>query len=147
MASGANSLQSLSNTRVFEVQRFIVSGGVSTLSHWLTMALLIFAGVIPALATAIGAIVGAIVNYLAQKSYTFKSRSLHRIALPRYIAACAILWLANLVVFMLLNGPLSLPVAPAQLVTTALVAILSYWLYRIMVFTDSQLIADSDSHE
>ena len=147
MASGANSLQSLSNTRVFEVQRFIVSGGVSTLSHWLTMALLIFAGVIPALATAIGAIVGAIVNYLAQKSYTFKSRSLHRIALPRYIAACAILWLANLVVFMLLNGALSLPVAPAQLVTTALVAILSYWLYRIMVFTDSQLIADSDSHE
>ena len=140
-------LQSLNNTRVLEIQRFVVSGGVSTLSHWLTMALLIIAGMLPALATAIGAIVGAIVNYLAQKTFTFKSRKQHRIAIPRYIAACAILWIANLAVFILLNEALAIAVAPAQFITTAIVAILSYWLYRVMVFTDSHLVTGSESHE
>ena len=140
-------LQSLNNTRVLEIQRFVVSGGVSTLSHWLTMALLIIAGMLPALATAIGAIVGAIVNYFAQKTFTFKSRKQHRITIPRYIAACAILWIANLVIFILLNESLAIAVAPAQLLTTTIVAILSYWLYRVMVFTDSHFAAGPDTDE
>ena len=130
-------LQSLKNARVTEIQRFVVSGGVATLSHWLTMALLIIAGMLPAPATAIGAIVGAIVNYLAQKTFTFRSRKQHRITIPRYIAACAILWVANLVVFIFFNESLSIAVAPAQFLTTAIVAISSYWLYRVMVFSDS----------
>ena len=140
-------LQSLNNTRALEIQRFVVSGGVSTLSHWLTMALLIIVGMVPALATATGALVGAIVNYLAQKTFTFKSRKQHRITIPRYIAACAILWIANLVVFILLNVSLSIAVAPAQFLTTAIVAILSYWLYRVMVFSDGDLVAGPDSNE
>jgi putative flippase GtrA len=140
-------LQSLKNTRVMEIQRFLVSGGVATLSHWLTMALLIIAGMLPAPATAIGAIIGAIVNYIAQKTFTFKSRKQHRITIPRYIAACAILWIANLVIFILLNESLSIAVVPAQFITTAIVAILSYWLYRVMVFSDSHLAAGPDSHE
>lgn len=127
----------LSNsTRLTEVMRFVAAGGVATLSHWLTMALLILAGMFPAMATAIGAVLGALVNYLMQKIYTFRSTNSHRIALPRYIAACVFLWLANLLLFMLLNGLFFLSVASAQFITTAFVALMSYWLYRSLVFKE-----------
>lgn len=123
----------------FRVFRFIVAGGLSTLSHWLVMALLVFAAVMPEIASATGALVGAAVNYILQKTFTFQSVRCHRSTLPRYLAACALLWLANLLIFSALIRLLNLPIITAQVVTTALVAILSYWLYKRNVFNDFDL--------
>lgn len=136
VCTGGDVLRMLNSARLNEAMRFVAAGGLATLSHWLTMALLVLVGIFPAMATAIGAIVGALVNYLMQKAYTFRSTNSHRIALPRYIGACAVLWLANLLLFILLNGLFYLPVASAQFVTTALVALMSYWLYRSLVFNE-----------
>jgi hypothetical protein len=47
-----------------------------------------------------------------------------------------LLWLANLLLFVLLHRLLTLPVVSAQFLTTAFVALLSYWLYRHMVFIE-----------
>jgi len=136
MPAGVNVLRRLNSARLAEALRFIVAGGTATLAHWLTMALLVVAGTAPSMATATGAVAGAGVNYLMQKTYTFRSTNDHRVALPRYVAACALLWLANLLLFVLLHRLLHVPVASAQFVTTAFVALLSYALYRRMVFND-----------
>ncbi|MEN8213786.1 MAG: GtrA family protein [Pseudomonadota bacterium] len=128
----------MNSARLSEVMRFITAGGMATLSHWLTMALLIAAGALPALATAVGAVVGAVANYLLQKAYTFRSGHSHHIVLPRYVAACALLWLANLLLFILLHRLFDLSIPPAQLLTTAFVALLSYWLFRSVVFNESR---------
>ena len=136
MSAGVDVLRMLNSARLAELFRFIASGGTATLSHWLTMALLIMAGTAPSMATAIGAVVGAVMNYLLQKAYAFRSSNRHRFALPRYVAACVLLWLANLLLFVLLHRLLTLPVVSAQFLTTAFVALLSYWLYRHMVFIE-----------
>lgn len=103
------------------------------------MALMIFAAVMPEIATATGAIVGAIVNYILQKSFTFQSTQSHKSTLPRYVFACALLWLANLVVFSTLSRLLGMQIVAAQLLATALVAVLSYWLFKKSVFNDIRL--------
>lgn len=116
--------------------RFIVAGGISTLSHWVVMALMIFSSILPEIASATGALVGAIVNYILQKTFTFQSTQSHRSTIPRYIAACAILWLANLLIFSTLIRIINLQIITAQIVTTAFVAILSYLLYKRNTFND-----------
>ena len=127
----------------FQILRFVFVGGVSTLSHWTVMALLIFAAVMPEIATATGAIVGAIVNYILQKSFTFQSTQSHKSTLPRYVFACALLWLANLVVFTTLSRLLGMQIVMAQLLATAMVAVLSYWLFKKSVFNDFRLSSAS----
>jgi putative flippase GtrA len=136
MPAGVDVLRLLNNARLAEAIRFLAAGGLATLSHWLTMALLIVTGTAPSLATAIGAVAGAGVNYLMQKVYAFRSANSHGFALPRYVAACVLLWLSNLLLFVLLHRLFTLPVVPAQFLTTAFVAMLSYWLYRHMVFIE-----------
>lgn len=123
----------------FRVFRFVVAGGLSTLSHWSVMALMIFSAVLPEVATAAGALVGALVNYGLQKSFTFRSMQRHRNTLPRYILACTLLWMANLFVFSILIRLLTVQLVTAQLITTALVAILSYYLFKKSVFNDTRL--------
>jgi putative flippase GtrA len=127
----------------FQVFRFVAAGGLSTLSHWVVMALMIFAAVLPELATAAGALVGAGVNYVLQKSFTFQSMQRHRSTLPRYVFACTFLWMANLLVFSTMIRLLNVQLITAQLITTALVAILSYGLFKKSVFNDARLSSAS----
>lgn len=127
----------------FQIVRFVIAGGVSTLSHWSVMALMVFATVMPEIATATGALVGAAVNYILQKSFTFQSIQGHKSTLPRYVFACALLWLANLFVFSTLSRLLGMQIIMAQLIATALVAVLSYWLFKRSVFNDFRLSSAS----
>ena len=57
--------------------RFAVSGGAATLVHWGSMALLILLGIEALMATAIGALIGAITNYGLQYRVTFRSTSIN----------------------------------------------------------------------
>ena len=45
--------------------RFLISGGLATIVHWAVFALLAHVGIVAVLATTLGAITGAIVNYLS----------------------------------------------------------------------------------
>jgi len=119
---------------LFEPMRFVFSGGVATLSHWLTMGLLIVAGTQPAVATAIGALIGAVINYILQRNVTFRSDVAHSQALRAYLLVCVITWVANLLIFIACHHWLGLTPLYAQGLTTALVAGLSYVLYKTMVF-------------
>lgn len=114
--------------------RFAAAGIAATLLHWACMAALIAAGSDARLATALGALAGAALNYPLQHRHTFSSTRAHGSALPRYLAACAVGWLANLLLFALLHGPVALAAPIAQALTTVAVAALNYLLYARMVF-------------
>ncbi|HED38941.1 MAG TPA: GtrA family protein [Chromatiales bacterium] len=118
--------------------RFALSGGLSTAAHWLVMGVMINAGTLPAVATATGALIGAIVNYVLQRHLTFQSSALHRTALPRYLSVCTVTWVANLLFFLLLHRIFLLSPMVAQGATTVAIALMSYFLYKRIVFNDRQ---------
>ena len=115
--------------------RFLCSGGMATLVHWLSMAGLIAVGLAPAVATAGGALAGATTNYPLQQKWTFAGGRPAG-ALPGYAVTCVLGWVLNGVFFVFLHQTLALAVAPAQLLTTALVALSNYTLYKRWVFHD-----------
>ncbi len=104
-----------------QLLRFCAAGAVGTAAHYLTLGLLVHAGWHATLATCVGAVAGALVNYGLNYRYTFHSWRPHRIAMSRFGAIAAIGWLLNGVVFALLHQGARLPLWPAQLLTTALV--------------------------
>lgn len=119
--------------RVARPLRFVSSGALATGVHWLAMAALIGAGLAPAVATAGGVVAGAATNYPLQQRWTFGARP-GLAALPGYLLTCGLGVLLNSTAFLLLHRGLALSVAPAQLVTTALVAVANYTLYKRCVF-------------
>jgi putative flippase GtrA len=122
-----------------QLQGFITAGGLATLFHWLVMAALIAAGLDPVLATASGSVSGAVLNYGLQRRLAFRNAGPHKFTLWRYVGACFVAWLCNLVFFFLLNNVLTLPVTLSQVVTTGLVAALNYIVYQRLVFHEQTL--------
>lgn len=118
----------------FQISRFLISGGVSTSLHWGAMILLIRYGLDAGLSTAIGSLAGALVNYILQYRYTFCCSLPHSIVVPRYIASISVSWLANLFLFIFLYELVMFPVIASQLLTTALVTLINYYLYQSRVF-------------
>src|SRR5699024_5113999 len=102
--------------------RFLISGGSATALHWGAMSILITLGADAVVATAVGAALGAVSNYLLQFHRTFQARAQHSRAMPRYFAVVCVGWLVNQLVFMGLHEGLALAVTPAQVLTTLLVA-------------------------
>ncbi len=116
------------------VLRFLVSGGIATAVHWATLWGLIHLQVEAVLASSIGAFVGAIVNYVLQYFFTFKTKRQHKQALLAYIPAVAFSWSLNLVLFYSLYGGLFTEPLMAQVVTTAVVAVVNFLVYKKVVF-------------
>lgn len=115
--------------------RFLTGGGVATLMHWLVMFLMIQAGSDARLATATGATVGLVVNYLAQYRYTFQSGLPHRVAFSRYLACAGLGWGLNLAGFSTLYTVTGMALA-AQAVATATTAFANYLLAEKFVFPE-----------
>jgi len=114
--------------------RFLASGGLATALHWLVMTALVSIQVPAVAATALGAIAGACLNYLLQYHFTFRARTDHTKSVPVYVLVAALGWLANLGLFAGLHLLLDLPAASAQVLTTGIVALLNYVLYKRFVF-------------
>jgi putative flippase GtrA len=121
-------------TLVKLVLRFLVSGGIATAIHWATMWGLIDLQVEAVLASSIGAFVGAIANYFLQYFFTFKTKRRHKQALLAYIPAVLVSWLLNLVLFYSLYGWLLPDPLMAQMVTTGIVMVVNFLLYKKVVF-------------
>lgn len=116
------------------VGRFILSSGVATSLHWGLMAILIALDVGAGIATAAGSALGALGNYLLQRYFTFRSHVNHCDALPAFVAVATVAWFANLVVFSVLHAFFELALLPAQGLTTLFVALLTFTLYKKVVF-------------
>ena len=117
-----------------QIKRFIISGGSSTLLHYITMGLLIFLGMDAIWATSIGAVSGAVYNYVLQYYYTFRSQRKHKHSLYAYLAASVLAWLSNLLLFMLFHKILEAGIIIAQLLTTSIVTLQNFIIYKKLVF-------------
>jgi len=116
------------------VLRFLVSGGIATAFHWATLWGLIHLQVEAVLASSIGAFVGAVVNYFLQYFFTFKTKRRHKQATLAYIPAVSISWLLNLGLFYSLYGGLFSEPLVAQVVTTSIIMLVNFLLYKKVVF-------------
>ena len=116
------------------VLRFLVSGGIATAVHWATLWGLINLHIEAVLASSIGAFIGAIVNYVLQYFFTFKTKRLHKQALLAYIPAVSISWLLNLGLFYSLYRSLFSEPLMAQVVTTSIIMLVNFLLYKKVVF-------------
>jgi putative flippase GtrA len=115
---------------------FAALGAVGTLVHYAVLIGLVetaLAG--PALATALGAVVGALVNYGLSRRLAFKSTRAHREALPRFLLVAGIGIVLNPLLLAGLLAATSWPYLACQgLVTLGLLAvnyaIHSRWTFR-----------------
>ena len=124
----------MSRHNFYQLLRFMTSGGTATLVHFMTMGVLVYSGTEPSIATAIGAIAGAILNYLLQYYFAFRSSRRHSLSLISYTAASGLAWISNLILFILFHDFIELNVVFAQLSATAVVTIQNYFVYNKLVF-------------
>ena len=75
---------------------FGVVGAIATLAHYITLILLVEVGdVSPVVSTSAGFAVGALVNYILNHRYTFKSNKAHLDAAPIFFSIALITGLLN----------------------------------------------------
>lgn len=130
MLSVSNSL----TTHAAHIARFAGAGGLATAVHWLLMTGLVLLKLPALLATVVGSIAGAGVNYVLQRHLAFRHRHDHPQQGARYVIACLLLWLANAMVFWIANVFLVLVIWQSQLLASAATALLAYCLYQFLVF-------------
>lgn len=80
---------------------FAGMGLIGTLAHYLTLlALVEWVGLSSVTGSAIGFVVGALVNYSLNYYFTFRSKASHRVALPKFMAVATIGFCLNMLVMM-----------------------------------------------
>lgn len=120
--------------------RFAGAGLLSTGTHWLVMATLVMSGLPALFATVAGSVAGAGANYVLQHRLTFHDRHRHPQQLPRYVLACAFLWLSNALIFFLGDSVMVLAVWLSQLLATVITAVLSFHVFKNLVFVGEDRI-------
>lgn len=116
------------------VARFAGAGLLATGAHWIVMAVLVVSGLPALAATVAGSMAGAVTNYVLQHRLTFHDRHKHPDQAGRYVMACMLLWLGNALVFFLGDSVMLLPVWISQVLATVATAVLSFHVFRSLVF-------------
>lgn len=75
-------------------RQFVVFAGmglVGTVAHYSTLlALTEWLGIAPVTGSAIGFVVGALVNYVLNYKFTFRSSTFHSVAMPKFMTVAAV---------------------------------------------------------
>lgn len=111
--------------------RFLAAGVVNTLFGYVMYLCGLLAGLAPELALLLATAIGAVFNYFTTARFVFAHHSMSR--LPLFVAAYACIYGINAVAIrLLLNG--GLPPAAAQALLVPAMAILSFVIFRTVVF-------------
>ena len=123
------------NTSKFirQLSGFGLAGGLATSLHWATMATLIWVGFSAAFATAIGSAVGAVANFRLQGDIAFPQSQRDRSTLLRYLFACGLAWVSNLLCFLGFQH-CGCTTEVAQALATGCVTAQNFFIYKLMVF-------------
>ncbi len=122
---------------VQEFRKFIVYcfvGVIATGAHYAVMVALVRWGDTPEVATCVGYIAGAIVKYPLNYGLVFSSRERHSVAVPKFVAALAIGFALNAIVFAMLLRFLDTYYMVSQVITTGIVLFANYLLARYWIF-------------
>ncbi|MCG5510354.1 GtrA family protein [Ectothiorhodospira lacustris] len=115
---------------------FVTVGGISTAGHYtLFIGLAYTANVEPTLASTIGFIGGAIINYILNYRFTFKATGTHTTIAPRFIAAALSGMLLN--AGLLATGVYILKInyLAAQIASTAVVLFWNFIINKYWTFS------------
>jgi putative flippase GtrA len=117
-----------------QLLHFSIVGVLGTTVHFFVLYTLVRLGVSPLASTTIGAISGAVLNYLLSYYLVFRSRRAHYKALPRFLLIAAIGWGLNGVLFQGLYVYSEIPLWVAQFITTGIVLFWNFSGNRIVTF-------------
>ena len=117
-----------------QIKKFIISGGGATACHFSIMWLLIYFKIHATISTAVGMIVGAILNYFLQYNWTFKADIDHFKSTKNYIITVILSFGSNLLLFWLFYEFFSINTLLSQILTSSIVAFQNYLIYKKFVF-------------
>ena len=117
---------------------FVAVGTLGTASHYLTLVTSVWSGLQPVSASALGAGVGAFVNYFLNYHFTFAAQSVHRTSAPRFALIALASVALNTLVMALEVNVLHIRYLFAQVVATGFVLSTNflasrYWAFRVGV--------------
>lgn len=131
----ASNLVIAPNSRWSTILGSLVAGGVGTAFQYLILILLVESfNVNAVLASAIGAFVGAIVNFILNHRFTFGGRRSWRSTSQRYVIATLLILLFNIAAMSLLVEIMRTDYRIAQITSTVLAFFVSYLLNDFWVF-------------
>ncbi|MGE5404211.1 MAG: GtrA family protein [Candidatus Saccharibacteria bacterium] len=106
---------------------YALVGVIGTLAHYsILIGLVELCKVSVLVATTIGAIFGAAVNYIFNYRFTFKSNAGHLIAMPKFFSIAALGFLLNSILMHMLVNTMEFAYLPSQLLTTIAVLLSGY---------------------
>lgn len=116
---------------------FGMVGALATPAHFLTLILLVELGGVGAVwATSVGAAVGALVNYLLNHRYTFRSRKPHLEAGPKFFTIALMTGLLNALLVYLGVDQMGMHYLPAQVCATLIVFLANFLLNSVWTFRE-----------
>lgn len=124
------------NMVVKQFLRFSGVGAIGTAGHYLTLVLLVeVAGVDAVPASLAGFVVGALINYHLNRTYTFRSDVAHRVAMPKFFTIAAIGALLNTLIMSLAVNQLGLHYLLSQVLATGIVLVWGFAGNRLWTFS------------
>jgi putative flippase GtrA len=129
--------------------KFAGVGLIGTVGHYsVLVALVDLAGADPVLASTLGFITGAIINYRVNHKFTFNSSASHKTAAPKFLSVALIGVLVNITIMYLLVSIFLFYYLIAQIAATGIVLIWNFLGNRLWTFrVDSVEDTDSAGHK
>lgn len=120
---------------ILQIASFGWVGLLATATHFATLALVVeYAIAGPVAASTLGAIAGAVVSYLLNRAFTFESTRSHAGAVPRFMVVALVSFALNALLMELLVHQLGIFYLAAQVITTGLTMMWTFFGYRIWAF-------------
>jgi len=115
--------------------RFAAVGAIGTAFHYMALYLLVeYSGSGPVLASSVGFVLGAVINYFLNYRFTFASEKLHTEALPKFFLVAILGLPLNSGVMAFYTSVIPLHYLLAQLLATGVVLIWNFTANRIWTF-------------
>jgi putative flippase GtrA len=132
------------NRAAREFTRYAAAGAIGTAAQYLTLGALVrIAGANAVLASTLGMIAGAFINYVLNYRYTFGSSQRHRESMPRFFFVAAISLAINGAAMTVLTAVVGWHYLPSQIIATGLVLVSGFVANRVWTFREK---ADEHRH-
>lgn len=118
--------------------RYVLVGASCNLAGYCLYLLLTYGGLTPKLTVSILYPVGVLINFLANRKFTFNSQGFVGTSALRFLLAHIVGYLINISMLMILVDKAGLPHQLVQFAAVVLVAIYFFIVYRVFVFVENR---------
>jgi len=128
-------LVQIRQSKIGELLRYLLAGSIAFLVHLSMLAMLVEIFLVEeTLASGIGFVFAAPVNYTLQKVYVFKSSVNTVTSFSIYCMVTTVTLILNVILFWILSSATNFHYFLVQIVTTVAIFILNYYLNRNITF-------------